>query len=184
MKRYLSVVLVAILMLSFVIPVYAQETKRTTVFLVRHAEKESDGTRDPSLTEAGQQRALDLAYLLADVELDAVYCSQYKRTNQTAKPTADAKGIELSVITSLRLNDLRKTLDDLLIEHQGGKILIASHSDITPALIKLIRQETFTMDDVTYINDSVYDDIFVVTFTHRESVDVIHLKYGKQTKAK
>ena len=37
-----------------------------TLYLVRHAEKQSDGGRDPALTEAGQHRAQQLAGWLKD----------------------------------------------------------------------------------------------------------------------
>ena len=41
-------------------------------YLVRHAEKQDDGTRSPSLTEQGQERAKAIAATVKDFKLDGV----------------------------------------------------------------------------------------------------------------
>ena len=65
-----------------------------TVYLVRHAEKVLDGTRDPALTPAGHRRADALADLLHGVELTQVHTTNYRRTRETALPTARRRGIK------------------------------------------------------------------------------------------
>ena len=57
-KGMLKTVLLLLLMLGLSMPVYGQgEGAPTVVMVFRHAEKAADQGRDPSLTEAGQQRA-------------------------------------------------------------------------------------------------------------------------------
>src|SRR5690349_4720265 len=57
------------------------------VYVVRHAETGSTAT-DPSLDATGQARAQALATKLADAGIGAAFSSQYKRTQETAMPTA------------------------------------------------------------------------------------------------
>ncbi|MGB5626016.1 MAG: hypothetical protein WBM61_09815, partial [Woeseiaceae bacterium] len=58
----------------------------TTVIFVRHAEKAEVPADDPSLSEAGQRRAAELARQLVDADVvpgvgvDAVYSTSFRRT--------------------------------------------------------------------------------------------------------
>src|SRR3546814_4965489 len=51
-----------------------------TYVVVRHAEKVDDGSRDPSLTDAGRARAHALAELLRSRDVVAVYATDFRRT--------------------------------------------------------------------------------------------------------
>lgn len=62
----------------------------TTLILVRHGEK-----REDALTKAGQDRADALSVALADVEIDAVYSTSYKRNVATAEPVATQKNLPI-----------------------------------------------------------------------------------------
>jgi broad specificity phosphatase PhoE len=55
------------------------------LYLVRHAEKQADGSRDPELTEAGTHRADNLAGWFEDKNISDIWSSDYKRTRDTAK---------------------------------------------------------------------------------------------------
>ena len=59
----------------------------STVVLVRHAEKAAE-TADPELSTVGQIRAQDLKAALAAFPVQAIFVSDYRRTRQTADPTA------------------------------------------------------------------------------------------------
>ena len=74
----------------------AAASAAATFVIVRHAEKATDGTRDPSLSQAGHARAQALARLLSDAPVRAAYATQYRRTQQTAAPTAKAHGISVT----------------------------------------------------------------------------------------
>jgi len=155
----------------------------TTVFLVRHAEK-VDESRDPELTAAGNERAKELAYVLGNVKLDAIFDTPFKRTRDTAKPTADSQGLEAETIQGLRLPDLKIFVDSALEKHKGGNILFVSHSNVVPGLIKIIKNEELTVARSEYMNDHAYDDLIVVSFETRDDVRIINLKYGKRTPIK
>src|SRR5689334_8896418 len=70
---------------------YAQESP-TTVIVVRHAEKGADGN-DPGLSEAGAKRAEDLTKVAEDAGVTAIYTTQYKRTQETARSLASRLNI-------------------------------------------------------------------------------------------
>jgi len=76
----------------------------TTIYLVRHAEKQKGS--DPMLTEAGEERALKLLSILKDQGVDAVYSTPYNRTKSTAAPTAKHFGFPL---LNLQMRSLAKS---------------------------------------------------------------------------
>ena len=70
--------------------------KRLVAFLVRHAEKMETG-EDPDLTTAGESRARDLAAMLRTAGITQVHSSDYKRTRNTAAPTAERLGLKVRI---------------------------------------------------------------------------------------
>ena len=100
--------------------------------LVRHAEKAADDPKDPSLSEIGQARAQRLARSLEDAPVTAVYATAYRRTQQTALPTAAAHGRD--VLTY----DARQSADAFAAEvravQRHGTVLIVGHSNTVPAI--------------------------------------------------
>jgi broad specificity phosphatase PhoE len=63
------------------------DAQASTIVFVRHAEKAAD-TGDPDLSTTGQARAEDLKTALATFPVQAIFVSEYRRTRQTADPTA------------------------------------------------------------------------------------------------
>src|SRR5438270_10868237 len=79
----------------------------TTVILIRHAEKIIDPNNpDVDLSPAGQTRAQELARMFGDAGINAIYATQYKRTQETVKPLADKLGLRVNVVNSKNTNDL------------------------------------------------------------------------------
>ena len=152
----------------------APKAVTTTVFLVRHAEK-VDESRDPELTAAGNERAQELAYVLGNIKLDAVYDTPFKRTRNTAKPTAESQGLEAETIEALRLTEIKTFVEAALEKHRGGNILFVSHSNVVPGLIKIIKNEELTVARSEYMNDHAYDDLIVVSFETRDDVRILNL---------
>lgn len=102
-----------------------------TFVLVRHAEK-LDGGSDPGLSEAGLARAERLAERLSGEPVVAVYATGYRRSQQTAAPTARRHDMAVttydpSTAPSALVNPLRQN-------HPGGTVLVVGHSNTIPAL--------------------------------------------------
>lgn len=120
------------------------------IYLVRHAEKAKDGTKDPALTEIGNQRAKNIAKMLGNKELKYVYSTDYKRTQQTAKPTAKRHRLETK---SYNPRELAKFAEQVI--SMQSDMLIVGHSNTTPALVHLLGG-----DANGDIDDSEYDRIY------------------------
>jgi phosphohistidine phosphatase SixA len=72
------------------------DTTATKLFIVRHAER--DAGIDPPLNETGIARAQALLSWLADSGITAIYCPDFVRNIQTAKPLADSLGIPIHIL--------------------------------------------------------------------------------------
>src|SRR5213593_3091142 len=68
------------------------------VVIVRHAEKAVSDGGDPDLSPAGRARAEELARILKDSGITAIFTSEFKRTQETAAPTATSIGVTATVI--------------------------------------------------------------------------------------
>jgi 2,3-bisphosphoglycerate-dependent phosphoglycerate mutase len=125
-----------------------------TLYLVRHAEKQADGSRDPELTEAGTQRSENLARWFEDKDIRDIWSSDYKRTRDTAKPTLSKLGLKLKIYDAHDLSALSETL----LSNQNSA-LIVGHSNTTPELARLLCD-----CDIDDMDDSEYDRLIVVSF--------------------
>jgi len=153
----------------------AEPSGTTTVILVRHAEKAS-GSGDPDLSESGRARARELARVLADVRLEALYATQYLRTRRTLEPIAEQRGLEVRV-DPVEGGDLpgyaRRFAAALVERHAGGTVLVAGHSNTVPQLI-----EALGVTPAPAIDETDYDDLFVVLRTGEGEPTLLHLHYG------
>jgi len=136
-------------------------TDPTTLFLVRHAEKASDGTTDPPLTEEGHARARALRDMLYAAGIDVIYSTEFKRTRLTAQPLADTLGID---IQSYPPFDSAWT-SALPQRHAGEQILIVGHSNTTPALVNHLAGSSYKQ-----LGEMEYDKVFVVSGDNRRMV--------------
>lgn len=127
-----ALALVLVFLLGGCMPPPRQQAGGLEVVLVRHAEKHTDDPADPALSDAGQVRAQRLADALRNEPLVAVYSTDYRRTRQTATPTASQHG--LPVITY----DARQPADTfaaaLKQSHPRGTVLVVGHSNTVPAI--------------------------------------------------
>jgi broad specificity phosphatase PhoE len=97
------------------------------LLLVRHGEstwnreRRIQGQLDPPLTERGQEQAREIADRLAGHGVVAMYCSDLRRVQQTARPIAEAVDAEPVTVVDLREISLGewegKTSDELEAEY-------------------------------------------------------------------
>jgi 2,3-bisphosphoglycerate-dependent phosphoglycerate mutase len=145
----------------------------TTIILVRHAEKELDGSKNPALTKDGVVRAIELAYMLRDEPVAAVFSTDYERTLKTAEPTAEFH--ELPIQKYLPQNqDL--FLENVLRKYRGKTVLIVGHSNTVPVMLNILTSENYWK-----IKDYMYNDLFIVTGIRKGEGKTLHLKYGKMS---
>jgi broad specificity phosphatase PhoE len=146
----------------------------TTVIVIRHAEKASNGGDDPPLDPAGAARALLLARMFGDAHppgsLDAIYVSPALRNRQTAAPLAARLGISPVVVPA---DDPRALARRALHEHDGGRILIIGHSDTVPEIVAALSGQA----TIPAIGDSEYGTMYVVTVPRLGRSIVLRLTY-------
>jgi broad specificity phosphatase PhoE len=152
------------------------------VFLVRHAEKQAlPREDDPPLTEAGARRAEELARILGAAEIRAIYTSQYLRTKQTAEPLARQLGIAPTTLAIDPSSDSPdgispesiQRIADQVYAHAGEPALIVGHSNTIPLVIRALGG-----DIVPTIEDSDFNDLFVVVVYAKGKARVTHLEFG------
>ena len=146
-----------ILVLVFVFgiqAIYAQ-SETTTYYLIRHTDKvlKNKGDRDPDLTEKGYLRAKKWAEVLSDVKFDMVYSTNYKRTVETAKPTAKANNVRINFYNPRNLFD-----KEFQKATKGKTVLVVGHSNTTPFFVNKIIGESKYKE----INESNYTNLYVV----------------------
>ncbi|WP_051275445.1 phosphoglycerate mutase family protein [Aestuariibacter salexigens] len=126
-----------------------------TLYLTRHYEKQPDKI-NPALTIQGQQRAAVLAEFFSDKSLNAVYSTPYKRTQDTAQPVADAKGLNVTSYDPRRLDEFAS-----MLLNAGENVLVVGHSNTTPELIKKLNGAP------SKIEETQYGDLFILSIQKR-----------------
>lgn len=146
--------LLLFLMLSASLSAAADELR---VVVVRHAEKAADGGRDPVLSAAGRERAQALATMLGNPPPDAIYATQYRRTQLTAAPLARASQQRIHVRPAGE--SAASLAAQLRNDRPQGTVLVVGHSNTVPALVEALSGQT-----IAAIGDDEYDHYFIVTF--------------------
>lgn len=134
----------------------------TTILLLRHAEKGTDDARDPELSERGTERAESLAELLEHAGVTHLFASEFRRTQATLAPLAEALGLDVEVVSARSPDEQVAALRAL---PAGAVAVVAGHSNTTPALVralggKLGRRPESRSGDV--LGKDEYGRLFVV----------------------
>jgi broad specificity phosphatase PhoE len=154
----------------------AQGGKRTTVILVRHAEKEAEPAADPPLTVAGKARAEALWQAVKDAGVQAAITTQLARTIQTAAPTVEHLGIKSDVVAAGGADHAARVAAAVKTNHAGQTVLVVGHSNTVPAIIAALGAK-----EPAAICDEAYDNLYVVTIDESGKASVIHSRYGVAT---
>jgi phosphohistidine phosphatase SixA len=133
------------------------------VVLVRHAEIAAGS--DPPLSPQGQARAELLASILRDANVEAIYVTEYRRTQQTAQPAAARFHI-----TPQKLSD-NVAIVKAIREHASGTLLVVGHSNTVPEIISRLG------GPVVSIGETEFDNLFVLTISGGQT-SLLRLRYG------
>ncbi len=165
--------LVQAILLSLALATFAETRAATTIILMRHAEKDSEQMAgNPTLSATGAVRAKELARVLADANVTAIYTTRYRRTEQTVAPLAAALGLKPIVVTSGKTYGADVTAS-IRANHSGQTVVVVGHSNTT---LDVLRQ--LGIADPPAIPDSQYDDLFVVTISDGAAPKLLKLRYG------
>lgn len=146
----------------------------TTVIAVRHAEKKIEPNNpDPDLTSEGEARAKEIARMFGATGVNAIYATQYKRTQETVKPLSTQTGVAPTILQANQTDELVRQIQTA---HRGQTIFVAGHNNTIPALVS-----TLSGDSYPTIPESEYDNLYIVTIYRFGKAKVVKLKYGSES---
>ena len=143
----------------------------TTVILVRHAEKKLEPDNpDPDLTPEGVARSQEIARVFGDAGVNAIYATQYKRTQQTVKPLADKLALTVNRVDAKETAELVKQIRS---RNPGQVVFIAGHNNSVPEIIAAMGGPHLPI-----IPETEYDNLYILNVYGDGAARLIKMKYG------
>ena len=139
-----------------------------TIIVIRHAEAEHQPGGDPALTLDGRTRATELARVLGDTQLNAVYLTHFQRNRQTAAALPRKAGEKPTVI-----DEVPGTLAALRAVPWGTTSLVIGHSNTVPDLVRGLTGTALPADEPI-----IYDRMWIVTLARDGTASLLRLHYG------
>jgi 2,3-bisphosphoglycerate-dependent phosphoglycerate mutase len=144
----------------------------TVVFVVRHAETQPASDADPELNIDGRERAARLAKVLAQAQpvrgVDAIFASEFRRSQQTATPLSQELALAVNVVPSAAWSDLPQRITG---EHRGENVIVVGSSNTIPPLIEALSGQEVTL------REDEHDVMFVVFVPQISRAKVVRLRY-------
>ncbi len=141
---------------------------QSTIFLIRHAVKESKEI-DAPLSQIGFEQARRIDSLFQNVDLKGVLCTSFKRSIQTAGPISDSKQIP---VMNYDVDNTAPVYPFITEYEKGHKFLMIGHSNTIPLIAKEMVDST-----ISNIPETDYDDILVLTLKDKGEGTLFHYKY-------
>ena len=110
--------------------------------------------------------------MLRDSRLDAIYVTEYLRTQQTAQPSADYFHLRPQRVDSGNT----AALVDAIRRHASSSVLVVGHSNTVPAIVSMLG------GPAVRIGETEFDNLFIVTVTSGQT-SVLQLRYGDRNPA-
>ncbi len=147
----------------------------TRIYIVRHAEKSLDGSKDPLLTSEGEERAKTLADLLKRRKIERFYATETQRAVSTAKPLADLMKKPVLFYSSdsipqFIIKVLDSAVNTLVVGHSNTVLKILFDMGLNPSIKE--------------IGDNEYDHLFIISLRNKNSsvgytMSLYETRYGK-----
>lgn len=158
----------ALLALCLAAPAAAAPGLKTFV-VIRHAEAEPESAGPQRhLTADGERRARELARVLGEQPLTAVYATQYARTKLTAEPVARASGARV-----VEVDDTPKTIAALESAPWGSTTVVVGHSNTVPQIVAGLTHQPYPTDQPV-----THDRMWLVTVARDGSISAVRMRYG------
>lgn len=160
MKNLLLIVACLVMNISV-----AQET--TTIYLIRHAEKATDGSNDPGLSDEGMDRVKVWGDYFEDKNISMYYTTTYKRASETASGTL-SHSMHYPPVPGTTYNVTMKTYDPMTLslkkiaeDNSGKSVVIVGHSNTIPAQINALIGKKVYAD----MQESEYGNLYIIKIT-------------------
>jgi broad specificity phosphatase PhoE len=140
-----------------------------TIVVVRHAEAApAPEGGDPPLSADGRARAEELARVLGDSGVRAVYQTHLARNRQTAEPLARRLGARQAVV-----DETGATLAAVAAEPWGATVLVVGHSNTVPQILAGLTGQPFPEHEAVG-----FDAMWIVSLSRDGGVSLVRLRYG------
>lgn len=163
-----------LLLFIFLLSNFDALAQKTTIWIVRHAEKEAAPTvvenRDPHLSDEGKERAIALAKELKHDKIKTIYITPTKRSGETAAPLA----AQARILPRIYTDSVKAFAKTLLTNFRGTKVLVIAHSNTAMPILAALGAET----PLVALADEDYDMIFKVTIKDSGNVELEISYYG------
>jgi len=169
MRRLLSLFLI---FAASILPAAAADHPQIVV-LVRHAEKSDAPAGDVTLSESGRARAEELAIALAEMKLDTIITTQYRRTRDTA--AALSRPLKLTPVIVQAGPDTASHVKAVAaaIRAGGSSVLVVGHSNTVPAIITALGGPA-----MQELCETEYSNLFTLALMPGQPARLIHSNYG------
>lgn len=124
----------------------------TTIFLIRHAEKQDD-TKNTDLSAEGFERAENWKKYFENTHIDAFYSSGFQRARHTCQPMAFSRDKNITIYKN-HLMDLKK----IIAKNRGKTVLIVGHSNRIPTFINSLLGE----EKYPEILESEFGNLYII----------------------
>lgn len=165
-------VCVALALFAAAVPLLSQQA----IFVVRHAEKQSDSNEDPTpLSEAGRARARRLADVLGDAGITAIYSTNTVRTKSTVEPLARMRNLPIRIYEA---RDATGKLDAGILARKLKQslptdvVLVVGHGDTVGPLLTALGCPGNVRPGA-----AEYDNLFLVVPRPGRDPELLRLKY-------
>ncbi len=147
----------------------AAEPGTKTIVIVRHAESEPEAAGPQrKLSARGARRARELARVLGEAPLSAIYSTVLARTRLTAEPLARVAGAPL-----IPFETTDKTLAALAEAPWGTTLVVVGHSNTVPQLVAGLTKQPYPASDPV-----THDQMWLVTLTREGGAATLRMRYG------
>ena len=154
---------------------YSQTTShKTTVYIVRHAEKNTTDPKnpDPELSMEGEKRVKSLAAKVKREKIAAVFSTKFKRTVQTGSLVAQKNKLNIELYNPANPKALAEMVKR---KYKGQKVLIVGHSNTVLELV-----EAFGVSrPLSALTDDDYDFLFKIDIDQWGLATLVTQNYGK-----
>jgi len=163
---------IALSLLLAVAPAAQTKPPVTTIYLVRHAEKDlTPNLADPPLTPAGEARALALRQKMLSRHPTALLTTDTKRTRATLAPLAEATKLTPQVYDAKQPAALAERIRR---EYSGQVVVVVGHSNTLLPLISALGATA----PMAEIKDDEFSYLFEVRQPLNGPARLKVLKYG------
>ncbi|RZK70279.1 MAG: histidine phosphatase family protein [Pedobacter sp.] len=164
MKKSFYLIIILICLQS--VFVFAQSSQFTMI-LLRHAEKENDKSKDPSLSAEGRQFSQKLAAVFKETKINAVYSTSYKRTTETVEPLAEQNKLTVINYDPAKPKELLEK-----IRRSGDQVVVvAGHSNTIQLVFNAL-----TKSEMAALNEDEYRKVFII---YGDLLDPVKSRYVK-----